>query len=73
METHSVIPENIHTTPTEEIGSEPALPLSDVLIHLLLSQTIFSPLPLRTAETPPWGECGSFLKRPIRLQHMFQI
>ena len=26
METHSVIPENIHTTPTEEIGSEPPYP-----------------------------------------------
>ena len=28
------------------------LPPSDVLIHLLLSETIFSPLPLQTAEIP---------------------
>ena len=28
---------------------------SDVLIHLLLSQTIFSPLPLRTAEISSVG------------------
>ena len=44
-----VIPENIHTTPTEEI----------------LSETIFSPLPLQTAEIPSVGEYGSFLERPI--------
>jgi hypothetical protein len=30
-------------------------PLSDVLIHLLLSETIFSPLPLRTAEISSVG------------------
>jgi hypothetical protein len=31
------------------------LPPSDVLIHLLLSETIFSPLPLRTAEISSVG------------------
>jgi hypothetical protein len=31
------------------------LPPSDVLIHLLLSETILSPLPLRTAEIPSVG------------------
>ena len=31
-------------------GKLTPLPPSDVLIHLLLSETIFSPLPLRTAE-----------------------
>jgi hypothetical protein len=36
---------------------------SDVLIHLLLSETIFSPLPLQ--KFPLWGEYGSFLDRPI--------
>ena len=36
-------------------------PLSDVLIHLLLSETIFSPLPLRTAEiSSVWGEVWIF-------------
>ena len=38
------------------------LPPSDVLIHLLLSETIFSPLP---PDGRKWGECGSFLERPI--------
>jgi hypothetical protein len=32
-----------------------SLPPSDVLIHLLLSETIFSPLPLRTAEISSVG------------------
>ena len=32
-----------------------SLPPSDVLIHLLLSDTIFSPLPLRTAEISSVG------------------
>ena len=41
------------------------LPPSDDLIHLLLSETIFSPLPLQTAEIPSVGEYGSFLERPI--------
>jgi hypothetical protein len=41
------------------------LPPSDVLIHLLLSETILSPLPLRTAEISSVGDCGSFLERPI--------
>ena len=41
------------------------LPPSDVLIHLLLSETIYSPLPLQTAEIPSVGEYGSFLERPI--------
>ena len=40
------------------------LPPSDVLIHLLLSETIFSPLPLRRQKFPLWGEYGSFLERP---------
>jgi hypothetical protein len=31
------------------------LPPSDVLIHLLLSETLFSPLPLRTAEISSVG------------------
>jgi hypothetical protein len=31
------------------------LPPSDVLIHLLLSETTFSPLPLRTAEISSVG------------------
>jgi hypothetical protein len=39
------------------------LPPSDVLIlHLLLSETILSPLPLRTAEISSVGECGSFME-----------
>ena len=63
---HWVIPENIHTTPTEEIN--PPTP-SDVLIHLLLlSETICSPLPLRTAEISSVGEYGSFLERPIVME-----
>jgi hypothetical protein len=38
----------------------------DVLIHLLLSETIFSPLPLRTAEiSSVGGVSGSFLGQPI--------
>ena len=40
-------------------------PFSDVLIHLLLSETIFSPL----QKFPPWGEYGSFLERPIVITH----
>jgi hypothetical protein len=42
------------------------LPPSDVLIHLLLSETILSPLPPPSGRQkfPPWGECGSFLERP---------
>ena len=31
------------------------LPPSDALVHLLLSETIFSPLPLRTAEISSVG------------------
>jgi hypothetical protein len=34
------------------------LPPSDVLIHLLLSETIFSSLPLRTAEISSVGGAG---------------
>ncbi len=33
----------------EQNGSFNPLPPSDVLVHFLLSETIFSPLPLRTA------------------------
>jgi hypothetical protein len=36
------------------------LPPSDVLIHLLLSETIFSPLPLRTAEISSVGRVWIF-------------
>ena len=36
------------------------LPPSDVLIHLLLSETIFSPLLLRTAEISSMGEVWIF-------------
>ena len=42
------------------------LPPSDVPIHLLLSETIFSPLPLCG------GKCGSFLERPMHL-NLFQL
>jgi hypothetical protein len=37
---------------------------SNVLIHLLLLETIFSPLPLQMAEISSVGEYGSFLERP---------
>jgi hypothetical protein len=37
------------------------LPSSDVLIHLLLSETIFSPLPLRTAEISSVGGGGVWI------------
>jgi hypothetical protein len=40
------------------------LPPSDVLIHLLLSETIFLPSPSGRQKFPPWGEYGSFLERP---------
>ena len=40
------------------------LPPSDVLIHLLLSETILSPLPSGRQKFPLWGECGFFLERP---------
>ncbi len=40
------------------------LPPSDVLIHLLLSETIFSLLPSGQQKFPLWGEYGSFLERP---------
>jgi hypothetical protein len=43
------------------------LPPSDVLIHFLLPETIFSPLPPRMAEISSVGECGSFLERPNRI------
>ncbi len=36
------------------------LPPSDVLLHLLLSETIFSPLPLRTAEISSVGGAWIF-------------
>jgi hypothetical protein len=38
---------------------------SDVLIHLLLSEKFFSPLRSGRQKFPLWGECGSFLERPI--------
>jgi hypothetical protein len=38
-------------------------PPADVLINWLLSETNFSPLPLRTAEVSSLWECGSFLKQ----------
>ena len=40
------------------------LPPSDVLIHLLLLETFFSPLPSGRQKFPLWGECGFFLERP---------
>ena len=40
------------------------LPPSDVLIHLLLSETFFLPSPSGLQKFPPRGECGSFLERP---------
>ena len=60
-----VIPESIHTTPHGGNRKLTPLPPSDDLIHLLLSETIFSPLPLQMAEIPSVGEYGSFLERPI--------
>ena len=47
----------------------PPLSLLDVLIHLLLSETILSPLPLRTAEISSVGGSGSFLEQPILRAH----
>jgi hypothetical protein len=41
------------------------LPPSDVLIHLLLSGTIFLPSPSGRQKFPPWGEYRSFLEQPI--------
>jgi hypothetical protein len=41
------------------------LPPSDVLIHLLLSETIFSPLPLRTAEISSVGGMDLFWNDPM--------
>jgi hypothetical protein len=48
-------------------GNRKLTPLhpSDVLIHLLLSETIFSPLPLGMAEISSVGGVGiSFLEQP---------
>jgi hypothetical protein len=39
-------------------------PPLDVLIHLQLSETSLSPLPLRTAEISSVGEEGTFLQQP---------
>jgi hypothetical protein len=44
------------------------LPPSDVLIHLLLSETIFSPLPLRTAEISAVGGVWIF---SVTTHHIF--
>jgi hypothetical protein len=50
-----VIPENIHMHPHVGNWKLTPLPPSDVPIHLLLSETIFSPLPLRMAEISSVG------------------
>ena len=42
------------------------LPPSDVLIHLLLSETMFSPLPLRTAEISSVGSMDLFWNNPFQ-------
>ena len=48
--------------PTEEIKLTP-LPSSNILVHLLLSETTFSPLPLRIAEISSLGIGLTFLQR----------
>ena len=46
------------------------LPPSDVLIHLLLSETILSPLPLRTAEiSSVGGSVDLFWNDPIIMSY----
>ena len=52
-----VIPENIHTTPTEQRKLEvnPPTPFGCPNTFTILSETIFSPLPLRTAKISSVG------------------
>jgi hypothetical protein len=51
-----VIPENIHIFPNRQNWKLTSLVISDVLRHLLLSETILSPLPLWKAEIFSMGE-----------------